>query len=500
MKTLSFKVSILYIFLSIINISIFTFYIYENQMDLITENTKFLTKEVANNIYTQLNLLITEINRNQNKYNTEKKIVNEITGKLNNILQKYILFKEKGKILYQSSNDLSINDINIQDAERAIANKEFMGQFYFTKIDEIKDNEIFFYVPLSVNKIDDLILFFELDKMKYMNKRINTLYLLVIFIITLISIFHIIFGILLHLLIIRPIKILSKKSNDISKGNLSVRVQIKSKDELGQLGISFNNMAQSIQEKITELNRQNDQMVKELEMAREVQKSIYPIIRKTEKFDAAIYHRPLIKVSGDYHDILELDNNRYGFLIVDVSGHGVAAALITMLIKNLIQRAAKKYSDTKELMRFINTEFANLLKDYNNYFTAFYLIINEVNNLIFSNAAHPRAYLLRNKKYYELDTNGCVIGITKDVNSKFASKKIALKPQDKIILLTDGMVESLSAQNEQYGTNRLLKNIVKNSDYSCEKMLNNIIDDFTNFIDNSNRTDDETLIIIEFKK
>ena len=389
----------------------------------------------------------------------------------------------------------------IQRAELSVANKEFSGKFFDSQIDE-KKNEILFFVPLSINKLENSFLLFKLDKMKEMNTRIRTLYFLVGFIIVIITIFHLIVGVILHLIVIRPVKILSKKSNEITSGNLSARVSIKRKDELGHLGNAFNNMANSIQEKIVELDKQNKKMLLELKMAKEVQKSIYPVIRKTEKFDIAIYHRPLIEVSGDYHDIIDFGNNRYGIFIADVSGHGIAAALITMLIKNFIQRSAMKYKDSKEFMIFMNTEFSNLMEEYNSFFTAFYLIIDENNIITFSNASHLKPYLFRanNNKIYELDTNGGVIGMSKDFNKKFLSKRVALKSNDKIILFTDGITESLNNSDEMFDFKGLIKSIFKNNKYNCEIMLKNIIKDFYDFIDEEKRRDDETIIILEIKE
>ena len=184
-----------------------------------------------------------------------------------------------------------------------------------------------------------------------------------------------------------------------------------------------------------------------------------------------------------------------------MSGHGIAAALITMLIKNFIQHSAWKYKDSKEFMIFMNTEFSNLMEEYNSFFTAFYLIIDENNITTFSNASHLKPYLLKsNNKMYELDTNGGVIGMSEDFNKKFRSKRIELKSNDKLILFTDGIIESINKNDEMFDFNRLIKSIVKNNKYNCEVMLNNILKDFSDFIDIEKRKDDETIIILEIKK
>jgi sigma-B regulation protein RsbU (phosphoserine phosphatase) len=285
----------------------------------------------------------------------------------------------------------------------------------------------------------------------------------------------------------------------ISDGNLDARINFKRKDELGQLGLSFNNMANSIQEKIFQLNDKNEKMSLELKTAGEVQKSIYPLFRESDLFKIAIFHKPLMEVSGDYHDIFKLNNDSYGFLVTDVSGHGVSAALITVLIKNLFQKASNNFNNSKDLIVYINTELKNLMSTYKCFFTAFYLIIDSQKNINFSNASHPGGYLIRGKNIYRLTTEGAPIGITENVNEFYESKNAKVRSKDKIVIITDGVVESFNESNEQYSARRLKGVIVKNNDSNCEYLLNAILDDFKKFIDIDNLQDDFTLMIIEIK-
>ena len=251
-------------------------------------------------------------------------------------------------------------------------------------------------------------------------------------------------------------------------------------------------MAQSVQDKIVELNEQNQKMLLELKMAAEVQKSIYPTIRKTRLFDIAIFHRPLMEVSGDYHDIFALGPNRYGVLIADISGHGVSAALITIMVRDLFGKSAK----------YVNTELGNLMNDFQKFFTAFYLIIDENKKVMYSNAGHLKSYLTRpsSSKIYELDTRGFLVGVSAALNHIYESKATSLQAGDKIILYTDGIVESLNSREEQYTSKRLLLSIKKNDSYPCKVMLKNMINDFNRFVDFSKRRDDETLMILELKE
>ncbi|MBN2533730.1 MAG: SpoIIE family protein phosphatase [Spirochaetales bacterium] len=498
MKSLSLKLSVLYIFLAILNISFFTIIIFENQIDLITETSKYQTIDFANKIYYQFEDLKQEISEREEPL-TEEKLYIDIRNALEDILYEYIIFNQSGLVLYQSSPAFSLKDKYRTNGQKALTKSDFLGEPYTFDVDE-EAREILFYIPINfpIQNIEQLVLLFKLG-MKDIDKKLTTLYSLVIVIIVTIALFHIIFGFFLHRIVISPIKTLAYTSTEISKGDLSARVKLRKKDEIGRLGVAFNNMADSVQETITKLDEQNKLMRFELAMASAVQKSIYPAIRKTKYFDVAIYHRPYMEVSGDYHNIYHLGGNKYGILIADVAGHGVAAALITMLIKERFEELAGKFADPKELLQRINIIFKDLMVDYEKYFTAFYLIINKNTQALFSNAAHPKAILLRESNVYHLSVKGILIGVSQMMEDAFETKRIALKTGDKIILYSDGITEAMNTRNEEYGIKRLTLVSQKNAPKTCDEIVKAITAHFHDFTQGAKQSDDETLLVIEIR-
>ena len=304
---------------------------------------------------------------------------------------------------------------------------------------------------------------------------------------------------MLNRIVIAPIKSLAIKSGEISEGNLNARVKVKKKDEIGRLGTAFNIMADSVQKTITILDEQNKQMRFELAMASAVQKSIYPEVRKTDSFDIAVHHRPFMEVSGDYHDIIPLSGNRYGILVADVSGHGVAAALITMLIRDRFTELAHKFSDPRLLLHQINVSFKDLMLEFEKYFTAFYLVIEENIKAVFSSAAHPKGFLFRKDEILPLTTKGVLIGVSQIMENAFTSKEIALEPGDKILLYTDGIIESHNVNEEEYSVERLVATSSTYARLDCEDMCRMIVADVHAFQGEAKRLDDETLIVIQIK-
>src|SRR5208337_3308235 len=140
-----------------------------------------------------------------------------------------------------------------------------------------------------------------------------------------------------------------------------------------------------------------------------------------------------------------------GFILVDVSGHGVPAALVTMVIKEIFNRAAPLYDNPADLFRYMNNEIIELLTKEDTmgiYFTAIYLMINEQNVLSFSSAGHEVAFVLKTglRKIASLKASGGPIGISTEMNDMYTTATVKLDAGDKILLFTDGIVE---AQNPE---------------------------------------------------
>ncbi|OHD37948.1 MAG: hypothetical protein A2086_13870 [Spirochaetes bacterium GWD1_27_9] len=496
MKKISFKVVLLYVFIAVLNISFFTIVIFENQIDLITENTKYQAKELAQNISYSLTLVSQEIETNKYIYDTEKKIINKLTESLKKSLKEFIIFNEKSKVLYQSNKDFNMEDFFLKEGMKSITNKDYLGKSFLTKIDE-KKYVIYFFIPLS-NGTDSILVFKY--KMKDIGERLSNLYKLIGIIIAVLILIHIGFALVLNQIIINPIKVLYKSTLEISKGNLSSRVYTKKTDEIGQLFVAFNTMALSIQQQILELQKRDMVIQTELKVASEVQSIIYPKLQNS-KFDLAVSHRPYEQVSGDYYDFFQISDKKFGFLIADVCGHGIPAALITMLVKNMFKRYIKDFDDPKDLFNTINANVFDLLNEYTAFFTAFCLIIDENYNIIYSNGGHCPALLLKNNsdEIIELTTDGFVLGITKDIPEAYFSSEYVLEKDDKIILFTDGISESKDKNGKLLGSNSLKEIINRNRDNSSTIMLNKILDDFNQCTDNKKPQDDATIFIIGVK-
>jgi len=501
MRSLSVKLGILYVFLMLINITFFTILIHLNQVDLIIKNKKYETEELASEINSKINTLIDEINNHPGVYPSKKGIEQEIINKCNSIQFEgnYMLFTINGEVLYELNPEtFAFKEAYLGEAENAVTRREFSNKPYTASFQN--DKEIDIYIPLNIINMDTIILLFRLD-ISNIHDRLAVIYRIIIIFILFLTFFHVLFGFILHRTIVSPIKILSSKSTDIKNGNYDTRVKLKRTDEFKILSDAFNHMAEAIQDKIENLDKVNKTMKMELQMAGEVQKSIYPTLRKTKHFTAAIYHKPLFEVSGDYHDFFPINDDTYGCIVADVCGHGVSAALITMLIKEKCEEIASKYSDSKDFLQHMYHFFGDLMNKYDKFFTAFYTIIDgKKKSIVFSNAGQSAAYLVRKNKVLRLFSPGILIGFLIEKEVHFESKKVRLIPGDKIIIVTDGIYEAQNSKKEQYGEKRVITLVYKNHHKPCNTILETLIKDFNTFKNNRGQTDDETIIVIEINK
>ncbi len=502
-KSITFRISFLYLMLAVINMSIFTIMIYENQIDLISENTRYHVTELADSLISSIDNYTDRIQRSRHTGGAESTI-----EYLRQIIKKsskdFVIFAEDGSIDYKTNESIKISQNDILNGIRAVTNKDFTGTRFFSKIDH-NTYSISFYIPLNISNTGTRIILIKYS-MSGIGDRLNNLYRLIIIVISMLALLHIFTGIIFYRMFLRPVKTLHRTSLEITSGNLDARSDIKQDDEIGQLAKAFNSMADSIKEKITTLQRQNDQIDFELKIAGEIQKVIFPHLASNNHFNFSIFHRAYGQVSGDYHDIFEIDRDTHGALIVDVSGHGVPAALITMIAKEIFKRTAPLYSDPAELLKHVNTEVSEILRVHDTepgvYFTAFYGILDHANQLHFCNAGHPDPFLIRkgSGKIETLSSSGFLIGVSSDMNHMYKTEKTTISTGDKVVLFTDGVTEAKNNENVEYGISRLLEILQKNIESNPETIQNEIINDLSSFTDIESLKDDATVFIIEIKQ
>lgn len=325
-----------------------------------------------------------------------------------------------------------------------------------------------------------------------------------------------------------PIAQLKRGAIEMAKGNYDWTVSIRRKDEFGDLGEFFNKVSASLKENIRRIEGQrteiedysrnlegmvaertrqldrankellahNRQMEKELQMAEVVQRKIIPQahdLPSVPELSFGARYMAMQAVGGDLYDILPLDERRYGILIADVSGHGMAAALVAAMAKVAFRSYAA--GSPAEVCRAANREIYELIGGETYYLSAFYLILDtETGRIVFSNAGHPPILLIRKDGSVErLDTaGGQLLGISDDF--AFEEGEARLFPGDSLLLFTDGILEARGPSGKFYEYRRLMEYARNNQDSDADDFIQGLMDDVDNFSKGTPRTDDRAAL------
>ena len=183
---------------------------------------------------------------------------------------------------------------------------------------------------------------------------------------------------------------------------------------------------------------------------------------------------PIEDLGGDFFDCYQLSDDKYGFLIADVTGHGIPAALVMSMAKMMFSIHALRHHRTGDLFATVNTQLCGLMLD-SQFITAFFIIYDPENKSIsYSNAGHTRALFYRKakNKIVALDAKGFFLGISKD--TIYEEKILSVEEGDKILLYTDGITETTGHSGEEFSEARLLETLRKNRDLEAACILRNM--------------------------
>jgi sigma-B regulation protein RsbU (phosphoserine phosphatase) len=234
----------------------------------------------------------------------------------------------------------------------------------------------------------------------------------------------------------------------------------------------------------------------ELAIAQEIQASILPGKNPEVKnlLVAAAYH-PMTAVAGDFYDFLTVDENRTGFLVADVTGHGVPAALIASMIKVAIQSLVLCAHDPREVLSGLNRIlFAQLRAQL---VSAAYLWVDtEKGSALYSAAGHPPLLHWRGGKLERIESNGLLLGVLPE--AEYPVCEIALQAGDRLLLYTDGVSEPENGGGEAFGAQKLEQVLRKNQLSAPSELLEQLLVEIRNWQPVSvEQKDDITLVAID---
>jgi phosphoserine phosphatase RsbU/P len=234
-----------------------------------------------------------------------------------------------------------------------------------------------------------------------------------------------------------------------------------------------------------------------LSTAREIQTSILP--RSVPELNHALIsaaYRPMTAVAGDFYEFIPVDQNRSGFLVADVCGHGVPAALIASMLKVAVQMVAACANDPGAVLRGLNRVLSGLLRGQ--LVSAAYLWLDTENHLaMYAAAGHPPLLRWRDDKLQRIESNGLLFGVRPEF-AEYPVCTMQIIPGDRFLLYTDGVTEPENADGESFGDKRLEDVVRSDQAHSPAALSDRMLAEIRQWQSaSSSQQDDITLIVID---
>ena len=266
--------------------------------------------------------------------------------------------------------------------------------------------------------------------------------------------------------------------------------------------VSFDEVTQAVEAQRRALAERLDserRAAQELEIAKQVQARLFPQsqppLKTLEYAGLCIQAR---KVGGDYYDFLDLGQERLGFVIGDISGKGIAAALLMANLQaNLRSQCAIAWDQPQRLLCSVNQLFCENTPD-GSFATLFFAEYDDTaGRLRYANCGHLSALLLRSDNTIErLESTATVLGVFKEWDCEIGERQ--LHPGDMLALYTDGITESYNSLDEQFGEQRLIESLQRHREVPSSAALTSIVEEVQRFSPHEQH-DDITLIIAKHR-
>lgn len=250
---------------------------------------------------------------------------------------------------------------------------------------------------------------------------------------------------------------------------------------------------------------EHDQLIsiqRDLNVAREIQQGILPQTFPPfpNRFDFEIFAsmEAAKEVGGDFYDFFMIDNDHLGFVIGDVSGKGIPAAIFMAVSRTLIKATGLKGMPPGECLGYVNNLLCNESISCM-FVTVFYAIINlKTGKLSYANAGHNPPYILRQNETIETipSTGDTILGVFED--QQFETASIQIQPTDSVLLFTDGVTEAFNNQSEAYGESRLEPLLRRLGNKNATEVVKEIVGDVTTFVDGAPQSDDITMLCLKY--
>ena len=295
----------------------------------------------------------------------------------------------------------------------------------------------------------------------------------------------------------------------VRQGDFTHRINIESRDQLGELADSFNQMTGSI-ENLLLTAAEKKRLEEELRIARQIQMSLLP--RGPLDFPGISMTAlcvPAREVGGDYYDFFHVGDRQLGILIADVSGKGTSAALYMAELKGLMLSLSQIYKSPRQLLMEVNRIISENL-DTRSFITMTYGVLDlNARTMTFARAGHTPMVFLRADDTtggaQSLTPSGIVVGLripgaTEKFSDLLEEEQVHLNQGDVLVLYTDGITEAMNAGQDLFGDDRLGRLIAEHGHLDTGDLRERILREIESFVGSADQHDDMTMILIKIEE
>lgn len=489
-RSLRVQIGLFYTALALINIVFASVMIFENQTDLLLSNFKFNASNLASDVVQTLGR--SPISKKKDPAYEELNATLKASG-----VSGFVIFARNGEVIFQEGDspfegtvpeeilrktlELGIEGSILRKPYNLELNTEDFRLEFMAPVQSTDKSELYIYTALSIRAIQE---------------RQTDLYKQIALAVVWMVLFHILFGIFVYRLIFVRVEKLRTASDLMADGNLKARADWKMQrsDELDDLGEAFNSMAGKIEETIETITRLNTEIQQELEIGKEVQELFLPE-NQPFKDQLAMFFRPLREVSGDVYHFYQFGSRYRALFFADASGHGVSAALITtitvMSLHDAVARSIKPWS----ILTDLNNRIMERLQA--NFFATavFFILDDKTRTLYYSNAGHNAPLYIRpsSGEILELEKCGPPLGMMDEV--EYPGKGIKTRPGDRLLIYSDGLVETRNGLGEDFGLDRVKEILRSEISHSPQEQLEILSSTFVSYV--TEYKDDVSIMLLE---
>ncbi len=239
----------------------------------------------------------------------------------------------------------------------------------------------------------------------------------------------------------------------------------------------------------------------DLEIARDIQRILLPAEAPAiNGFQISGLNVPARQVSGDYFDYIQVDDERLGVAIADVSGKGVPASLIMAICRSVLRAEAARNPSPADVLRKVNRQLYPDIKEDMFISMAYLILDHQRDGVTLARAGHdaPLLYKRQSQTVTPIKSPGMVVGI--DSGNVFdrltADFAVPLERDDCLVLYTDGVTEALNSDGDEFGIDRMIQTVRASATDGAQTIVKRIIEDVRNFTGSLPQNDDITLIAI----